>query len=119
MDLNNPRHLEIAQNIEAGLKIQYELHPDLTDSLCVLALDNAKIAIKKQSGYAKNESVTDHPMMRGVIDWCVTIGLERINTDNGVSLKEFLNLLDTVKRSVARHSADGSRAYYEFIRGYV
>lgn len=119
MDLNNARHLAICQNIEAGLKKQYELHPDLTDSLCMLALDNAKIAIKKQFGYAKNENVIEHPLTQDVIDWCVTIGLARIGTDNGVSLKEYVNLIDTIKRSVARHSAYGARAYYKFIRDYV
>lgn len=34
MDFNGDEHLDVCQNIEAGLKRQYEFHPDLTDSLC-------------------------------------------------------------------------------------
>lgn len=35
MALEDDAHLDVCQNIEAGLKEQYELHPDLTDKLCV------------------------------------------------------------------------------------
>lgn len=46
-DLEDDEHLDVCQNIEVGLKRQYELHTDLTDSICIFALDNAKIAIRK------------------------------------------------------------------------
>lgn len=36
-----------------------------------------------------------------------------------VCQKQYLNLIDKIKRSVKRHSTDGQRAYYEFIRDYV
>lgn len=113
------KHLDVLQNIEAGLKQEYERHPDLTDSLCVLALDNAKIAVKQQFGYARNESVTHHPLAQGIIDWCVFIGKERIGKINDLTLAEYLKAIDKVKRSVVRHSTEGRRAYYEFIRRFI
>jgi hypothetical protein len=119
VDLNNDVHLDVCQNIEVGLKQQYELHADLTDTLCLFALDAAKTALKQRAGFAKNEKVTDHPLAQGVIAWCVFVGEERIGKVNDLTLKEYLNLIDKIKRSVKLHSADGQRAYYEFIRGYV
>jgi hypothetical protein len=41
----NDQHLDVCQNIELGLKRAYEVNPLLTDSQCVMALDNAKTAI--------------------------------------------------------------------------
>jgi hypothetical protein len=119
VDFNEDKHLDVCQSIEVGLKQQYELQSDLTDTLCVFALDAAKTAIKQRSGYAKNEKVTDHPLAQGVIAWCVFVGEERIGKINDLTLKEYLIQLDKIKRSVKRHSTDGQRAYYEFIRDYV
>ena len=65
-----------------ALKEQYEQHPELTDIKCIFALENAKIAIKQKFGYAQNESVTDMEELQGIIDRCVTIGLERIEKMN-------------------------------------
>jgi hypothetical protein len=119
VDLNDDEHLDVCQNIEAGLKRQYELHADLTDPLCIFALDGAKTAIKKHFGYAKNEKVSDHPLAKGIIDWCMAVGVERIEKANNLTLQEYLGQIEKIKRSVTRHSADGRRAYYEFIRNYV
>ena len=119
MDFNNDKHVDVCQNIEAGLKRQYEIDPGLTDSICVLALNNAKIAIKQQFGFAKNESVVSVAETKGVIDWCVQVGVERIGKVNALTLKEYVALLDKIRRSVARHGEDGSRGYYEFIRNFL
>ena len=119
MDFEDDEYLDVCQNIEAGLKEQYELQSDLTDTLCIFALDAAKTAIKQRSGYAKNEKVTDHPLAQGVIAWCVFVGEQRIGKVNNLTLKDYLNLIDKIKRSVKRHSTDGERAYYEFIKDYV
>ncbi len=40
----NDQHFDVCQNIELGLKRAYEINPQLTDSQCVMALDNAKTA---------------------------------------------------------------------------
>lgn len=56
MRLNDDKFLDVYQNIEAGLKTQYERHPGLTDERCAFALDQAKIAVKQRFGFAKNES---------------------------------------------------------------
>ena len=104
MALEDDEHLDVCQNIEVGLKQQYELHADLTDKLCAFALDAGKTAIKQRSGFAKNEKITSHPLAQGIIAWCVLVGEERI---------------DKIKRSVNRHSTEGPRAYYEFIRNFV
>ena len=57
MDSNEDKHLDVCHSIEVGLKREYELQPELTDTLCVFALDAAKTSIKQRSGYAKNEKV--------------------------------------------------------------
>lgn len=119
MALEDDKHLDVCQNIEVGLKEQYELHDELTDKLCAFALDAAKVAVKQQQGFAKNEKVTTHPLAQGIIAWCVTLGDERIGKINNLTLKEYLNRIDKIKRSVNRHSTDGPRAYYEFIRNYL
>lgn len=54
MDFNDDIHLEVCQNIEVCLRLQYEPNPELTDAKCIFALENAKIAIKKEFGFAKN-----------------------------------------------------------------
>jgi|SRR3990172_10016722 len=119
MDFNDDKHLDVCQNIEVGLKEQYELNPALTDAICIFALDNAKVAVKKQFGYAKNEKVTGHPLAKGIIDWCLYVGVERVGKENNLTLTEYLARIEKIKRSVARHSAYGARGYYEFIKDYV
>ncbi|MES2952317.1 MAG: hypothetical protein V4858_27635 [Pseudomonadota bacterium] len=119
MSFNDDKHLDVCQNIETGLKHCYEINPRLTDSLCALAIDNAKIAIKQQFGFAKNESVTRAEDAQAVIDWCVTVGLERIGKINDLTLKEYVARLEKIKGSVVRHSKDGKRSYYEFVRNFL
>ena len=38
---------------------------------------------------------------------------------NDLTLKDYLNRIDKIRRSIVRHSEYGPRAYYEFIRDYV
>jgi hypothetical protein len=118
-DFNDDKHLDVCQNIEFGLKREYELDSCLTDSLCILALENAKIAAKKEFGYAKNESVSTAAELQGVIRWCVTLARERVGKNNDLMLKEFIARIEKIKRSVELHSGAGSRSYYEFIRNYL
>jgi hypothetical protein len=119
VDLNDDKDLDICQNIEVGLKSQYEQHLELTDSLCIFALENAKIAIRKQFGYAKNEKVTTHPLTKGIIDWCVAVGIARIGKDQGLTLPEYIARIEKLRRSVKLHSEYGTRGYYDFIRDFV
>lgn len=118
-DLNDDPHLDVCQNIEFGLREQYDRSPSLTDTQIIFALDSAKVAIKQQFGYAKNERVNVLPGTEGIIDWCVSIGQERIGDASDLTLKEYVALLEKIKRSVKRHSEAGPRGYYEFIREYV
>ena len=119
MVFNDDKYLEVCQNIEVGLKAQYEINPDLTDSICVFALENAKVAIKKEFGFAKNEKVTDMKTAQGIIEWCVAIGLERIDKGNDLTLKEYLAQLERIRKSVVKHSKSGTRGYFQFIKKYV
>jgi len=119
MGFANDKHIDVCQNIEIGLKEQYELDSRITDSVCIFAVENAKIAIKKQYGFAKNETVTSKEETQGIIQWCVSIGLERIEKVNNLTLKEYTNRLDKIVKSVKRHSQYGTRGYYEFIKKYV
>lgn len=119
MGFNDDDHLDVCQNIEVGLKTQYEQNHQLTDTQCIFALENAKIAIKKEFGYAKNESVTNMKEAQGIIQWCVDIGKERIGESNNLTLKEYVKRIDKIRKSVNRHSKYGTRGYYEFIKKYV
>ncbi len=119
MDFNDDEHLDICQNMEVGLRKQYELHPELTDTMCIFALENSKTAIKKEFGFAKNERITTMREVQGIIDWCVALGLERIDKVNNLTLKEYLARIEKIRKSVKRHSTFGSRGYYEFIKQYV
>ena len=119
MNSDDDRLLDVLQNIEVGLKTQYELDPDLTDSLCVFALDNAKIAVKQQHGFARNERVSTHESIQAIVAWCVAVGVERIGKINDLTLKEYLAGIDKVRNSVARHAGDGNRGYYHFIKAFL
>lgn len=118
-DFNDDKHLDVCQDIEAGLKRRYEMHPRLTDLLCMLALDNAKIAIKQEFGFARNESAARTDATAGIIDDCVARGLARIGKINDLTLKEYLARLDKIRGSVVRHHAlGGKRGYYNFIKKF-
>ena len=119
MDLNDDEHIDVCQNIEAGLREQYEIHLELTDLKCIFALENAKVAIKKEFGYAKNERITTMEEVQGIISWCVALGLERIEKVNNLTLKEYVARIEKIRKSVKRHSAHGQRGYYDFIKQYV
>lgn len=119
MGLADDEHLDVCQNIEVGLKHQYELHPDLTDSVCIFALDSAKIALKKQFGFARSQTVPTHPLANGIVAHCIAVGMARIGKVNDLTLAEYLNRIEKIKRSVIRHSEYGVRSYYEFIRDFV
>jgi len=118
-DFNEDEHIDVCQNIEVALKHEYENNPGLTDTLCIFALDNAKIAIKQNFGYAKNERVKAQPTIEGIINSCLEIGKVRIDKINNLTLKEYLKRIDKIQSSVKRHSSFGTRGYYEFIRKYV
>lgn len=119
MGFGDDKRLDVLQNIEFGLKNEYEKNGQLTDSKTIVALDYAKIAVKQEFGFAKNEKLIVEDITKGIIDWCVTIGKERIDTVNNLALKEYVSCIDKIKRSVDRHSRFGKRAYYEFIKEYV
>lgn len=119
MDFNDDEHIDVCQNIEAGLREQYELHSELTDTQCIFALENAKVAIKKEFGYSKNERITDMEEVQGIINWCVALGLERIEIVNNLTLKEYVARIEKIRKSVKRHSNYGRRGYYNFIKQYV
>jgi hypothetical protein len=120
MDFNDDDHLDVCQNIEVGLKEQYILSPELTDTMCVYGLEQAIIAIKKKADYAKNMKVSDDPSIQGIIEWCVQIGEERIGKLNNLTLEEYVARIKKIRKSVILHSSlGGKRGYYEFIKNYV
>jgi hypothetical protein len=119
MNFGDDKYLDVCQNIESGLKREYERNRELTDEMCAYALDRAKIAVKQHFGYAKNESSAVAPELRGIVGWCVLVSIEHVNESTGPTLKEFLARMDKVGRSVRRHAKDGSRSYYEFVREFL
>ena len=119
MEYETEEYLDVLQTIEVGLKEEYENNDNLTDIKTVFALENSKIAIKQEFGFAKNEKVSIDDDTKGIIDWCVSVGKERINKINDLNLKDYVKIIDKIKRSVERHSDYGRRGYYEFIKDYV
>jgi hypothetical protein len=90
MNFGDDKHLDVCQNIEVGLKLEYQNNPQLTDGQCIRALDNAKIAIKHRFGYAPNEHVSSDAGLQGVIAHGVAVGMERIGQINDLTLKEYV-----------------------------
>lgn len=119
MDLNNDFHLAVCHAVESGLRAEYEATPELNDALCMLGLDNSIVALKQKFGFAKNEVVRRHPAIDGVVAHVVNVGSEHIGDTGGMTLKEYVAIINKVKKSVARHSAAGPYAYYDFIRNYT
>lgn len=119
MSFNDDKFLDVCQNIEAGLKFEYERNAMLTDERCAYALERAKVAVKQQFGYGANESSSVSPELQGIVDWCVAVANERVNETTGPTLKEFLARIDKVTRSVRRHAKDGSRSYYTFVKEFL
>ena len=119
MSFDDEKYPDVLQNIEAGLKAEYESNPDLTDERCAFALDQAKIAVKQRFGFAANESCRVNPDLQGIVDWCVEVASMRVNDESGPTLREFVARIDKVSRSVRRHAGGGNRSYYEFIREFL
>ena len=119
MNFGDDKYLDVCQNIEAGLKTAYERNSRLTDEICSYALERAKVAVKQRFGFAANEPSSVSPELQGIVDWCVLVAAERVNESTGPTLKEFLARMDKVNRSIRRHSRDGNRSYYEFIRAFL
>ena len=119
MNFNDDKFLDVCQNIEEGLKVEYERNSDLTDERCAFALDQAKIAVKQNFGFGMNESCRVAPELQGIVDWCVVVAAKRVDNTSGPTLKEFLTRMDKVNRSIRRHAQDGSRSYYNFIRDFL
>ena len=119
MDFNDDEHLDVCQNIEFGLTREYDQNPRLTDSQCILALDAAKIAVKQHFGFAQSESFSRAPEIQGIIERCVAIATERVALINDLTVKEYVNCLEKIKRSVQRHSGTNPRSYYQFIKQFM
>jgi len=119
MDPKNDLQLSICEAIEARLRAEYEAIPELTDALCIVGLDNSIIAVKQKFGFAKNEKVLSHPAIDGIVAHVAAIAVDNIGKAGNLTLKDYVALVTTIKKSVVRHSAFGPCAYYEFIRDYV
>lgn len=119
MSFNNDDHLNVCQDIEAGIKLVYDEDPAMTDAICMFALDQGKIGIKQRFGYAENERVTTTPEAQALIAWFVMIGLKRINKVNDLTLKDYVARLEKIKKSVGHHTGVNRRSYYQVIRNYL
>jgi hypothetical protein len=119
MNFSDDKYLDVCQNIEAGLKVEYERNGRLTDEMCSYALERAKVAVKQRFGYGANEPSSVSPELQGIVDWCVSVAAKRVNESTGPTLKDFLTRMDKVNRSIRRHARDGNRSYYAFIRTFA
>jgi hypothetical protein len=63
--------------------------------------------------------VLNHPAIDGIVAHVVEIGVHNIGKDNDLTLKDYVALITSIKKSVIRHSSFGPCAYYEFIRNFV
>ena len=119
MTLTEQKKLFICQNIEFGLKQEYERNSELSDTVSARALDNAKIACKHQFGFAQNESVSTSIETEGIVGLCVAIALKQVKELETLTLKEYMACIEKVRRSVLLHSQDGKRGYYKFVRRFL
>ena len=117
--MNAELELSLCQGIETALRVEYEMTPELTDALCAIGLDNAIIALKHHFDFARNETVLIHPAFETIVDSISKMGIGAIGNIDGMTLKDYVAVINKVKKSVIRHSADGPRAYYDFIKQYV
>lgn len=117
--MDSKQELFLCQAIETGLSAAFSQDDGLTDGLCILALENAIVAIKQQFGFAKNETVHRHPTTDAVIDHVVGVGIATIGQVDGLTLKDYVAVVTKIKKSVIRHSALGPLAYFNFIKNYV
>lgn len=117
--MNQHQELDLCKAIETGLCNEYRRQAALTDALCIIGLDNAVIALKQHAGFAKNETVLSHPGIDGVVAQVRTIGLDQIAQGDNLTLKDIIAAINKIKKSVARHTAYGPRAYFTFVQDYV
>lgn len=117
--MNSETELTLCNFIETDLSAIYEADPELTDGICIIALDNAIIALKQHYGFARNETVLQRPLIDLIVTSIVDIGVECIETMDDVVLKDFVAVVTKIRKSVQRHSAFGPRAYYDFVKKYV
>lgn len=118
MYMDSNRELSLCLAIETGLAAQYHIKPELTDALCIIGLDNAIVALKQKLGFAKNEVVLSRPAIDGIVAHVANVGIDNVNID-GLTLKDYVAVVNKIKRSVMRHSAFGPRAYFGFVKDYV
>ncbi|MEO7495871.1 MAG: hypothetical protein ABIV04_13100 [Massilia sp.] len=119
MEMNNDFHIDLCKTIESGFSAEYDATPELTDALCIVGLDNSIIAMKQSFGFAQNEAVRSHSAINGIVAHVVAVGSANIGDANNLTLKDYISIVNYVKKSVVRHSTYGPRAYYDFIRNYV
>ncbi|MEK7412067.1 MAG: hypothetical protein AAB263_01985 [Planctomycetota bacterium] len=117
---NNDTQLDVLQNIEVGLKLIYERHPQCTDAMMLLALHKGRIAVKQRNGYGRGQNATpDNDVEQAVIAHIVEVGESRIGKINALTADDYDNCVAKISRSVDTHRAYGARGYYDFIKGYV
>jgi hypothetical protein len=117
--MDSDQELTLCNFIETGLSAIYAATPELTDAMCILGLDNSIIALKHHFGFARNETVLSKPVIDDIVEHVVDVGVTAIDETTGVTLKDFIGVINKIKKSVIRHSVFGARAYYEFIKNYV
>ncbi|WP_426107834.1 hypothetical protein [Massilia sp. TSP1-1-2] len=119
IQMDSDRELLLCHAIETGLSAQYHLIPELTDALCIIGLDNSIIALKQKFGFAKNEMVLRHPAIDGIVAHVVNLGVDSIGNAGELTLKDFIGVINKIRKSVIRHSVFGPRAYFDFVKDYV
>ncbi|NHZ81575.1 hypothetical protein F2P44_20175 [Massilia sp. CCM 8695] len=117
--MDSKRERSLCQAIETGLIAQYRMQPDMTDGLCIVALDNAIVALKQKFGFARNETVLSRPAIDGIVAHVVELGVKHIGNQDGLTMKDYIAVINTIRKSVIRHSACGPHAYFNFVKDYV
>ena len=116
----NDECLDVLQNIESCLVVEYSKFPHLTDGMVLMALEKATVAINQKFGYGKGRSCNpDNEIEGNIISSIVDIGEMRIGKINDLKLDKYVKLIKQVSRSVDRHRNYGIRGYYEFVKNDV
>lgn len=119
MKFEDDQYLYVCESIERELCQEYENNLSLTDHRCLYALDRSKVAVKQAFGFAKNEAVSLDSELNEIASRLVALAQSLVNESSGPTLRDFNARIDKIARSVRRHSHDGERAYYTFVKNYL
>lgn len=76
----------------------------VTHGLCILALENTIVSMKKHFCFSRDEYVLRHPNTDGVFESVVAVGVANIGQVDCLPLKDYVCVVTKIKKSAIRIS---------------